>query len=228
MKTLRVVNIEAWDIEACGGTHCSATGEVGFIKITKSERIQDGIDRLEYVAGEAAVKYVERHENILLELTGRLATPIDKVAASVANIQRELEVARKSSKNLSKKLADSMVDKISGLASQVAKDVKLYVSSFEEGLDSEYQLLLGDKISRVYPSLVYIALFEENSRTRLMVFCGQEAQARGAKAGAIAREIAKSIGGSGGGDSRFAQGGADGRPASLPDFNAILLNQIQQ
>ena len=51
-NNVRIVNIEGWDIEACGGTHVRKTGEIGFIKITKADRIQDGVVRLDFVAGE--------------------------------------------------------------------------------------------------------------------------------------------------------------------------------
>jgi len=51
------VHIEDTDVEACCGTHCDYTGEVGRIKILKSLRISDGIVRLYYVAGEKAVSY---------------------------------------------------------------------------------------------------------------------------------------------------------------------------
>ena len=61
-NSVRIVNINNWDIEACGGTHVRKTGDIGFIKIMKSERIQDGIIRLEFVAGEAALKYLQRQE----------------------------------------------------------------------------------------------------------------------------------------------------------------------
>ena len=53
-KTVRVQDIETWDVEACAGTHVSSTGELGLIKIIKNERVQDGVERLEYVA---AVSY---------------------------------------------------------------------------------------------------------------------------------------------------------------------------
>lgn len=55
---VRVVEIEGWDAEACGGTHCANTAEVGFIKIVKVERIQDGVVRLTYSAGPAALRHV--------------------------------------------------------------------------------------------------------------------------------------------------------------------------
>ncbi|HZI70382.1 MAG TPA: alanine--tRNA ligase, partial [Nitrososphaeraceae archaeon] len=50
-NSVRIVNINNWDIEACGGTHVRNTGDIGIIKIIKSERIQDGIIRLEFAAG---------------------------------------------------------------------------------------------------------------------------------------------------------------------------------
>ncbi|MEM0482644.1 MAG: alanine--tRNA ligase [Nitrososphaerota archaeon] len=66
---VRVVEIEGWDAEACGGTHCANTAEVGFIKILKVERIQDGVVRLVYSAGPAAHRYVTES---IRELENRL------------------------------------------------------------------------------------------------------------------------------------------------------------
>ncbi len=56
-KVLRILNISDWDIEACGGTHVHHTGDVGPIKILNSERIQDGIVRINFVAGMRAVEH---------------------------------------------------------------------------------------------------------------------------------------------------------------------------
>jgi alanyl-tRNA synthetase len=55
-NSLRVVNIEGVDTEACCGTHCDNTAEVGWIRIVKSQRISDGIVRLNYVAQERAIQ----------------------------------------------------------------------------------------------------------------------------------------------------------------------------
>lgn len=54
--TLRVVNIEGTDVEACCGTHCDNTSEVGLIRILKTNRISDGILRLYFVAGERSLE----------------------------------------------------------------------------------------------------------------------------------------------------------------------------
>ena len=62
-NSVRIVNINNWDIEACGGTHVRNTGDIGIIKIIKSERIQDGIIRLEFAPGEAPLNYIQKQES---------------------------------------------------------------------------------------------------------------------------------------------------------------------
>ena len=70
-KDIRVVEIPEWDVEACGGTHLDSTGEVGEVKLLKSSKLQDGIVRLEYVAGKAA-SAVEKQEGAELAKIAKL------------------------------------------------------------------------------------------------------------------------------------------------------------
>lgn len=67
-NTLRVVNIEDTDVEACCGTHCDNTSEVGLIKLLKTNRISDGILRLYFVAGERSLKCLTAQTSVLNEL----------------------------------------------------------------------------------------------------------------------------------------------------------------
>lgn len=70
---LRVVNIEGVDVEACCGTHCDNTSEIGWIKLLKTIRISDGIVRLYFVAGEKCIpKLNYEHDTLtsLMELWG--------------------------------------------------------------------------------------------------------------------------------------------------------------
>ena len=67
-NSLRVVNIEGVDTEACCGTHCDSTAEVGWIKIIKSQRISDGIVRLYYVAQERAIEIMNGEFDIMNSL----------------------------------------------------------------------------------------------------------------------------------------------------------------
>ena len=67
-NNLRVVNIEGTDTEACCGTHCDNTAEVGWIRLLKSHRISDGIVRLIYVAGDRTITRLNEEDNILHHL----------------------------------------------------------------------------------------------------------------------------------------------------------------
>ncbi|HMK47078.1 MAG TPA: alanine--tRNA ligase [Methanocella sp.] len=68
-KVLRIIVIDGYDVEACGGIHIDNTSKVGFIKLLSSERIQDGVVRLEFKALENAVREVQGHETILREIS---------------------------------------------------------------------------------------------------------------------------------------------------------------
>jgi len=65
---LRVVDIEGVDTEACCGTHCDSTAEVGWIKLQKTQRISDGIVRLYYVAYERAIEKMNEEQDIMNNL----------------------------------------------------------------------------------------------------------------------------------------------------------------
>jgi len=65
---LRIVNIDGVDVEACCGTHCDNTGEIGFIKLLKSQRISDGVVRLTFVAGDRAYEELNVKNQILNKL----------------------------------------------------------------------------------------------------------------------------------------------------------------
>jgi len=67
-NSLRVVNIEGIDTEACCGTHSDNTSEVGWVRILRSSRISDGIVRLEYVAKERAIEVLNNEAGILNDL----------------------------------------------------------------------------------------------------------------------------------------------------------------
>lgn len=67
-SSVRCVSIEGIDNEACCGTHFSTTASVGMIKIQKTNRISDGVVRIQFVAGEAALKYDDVEQEILESL----------------------------------------------------------------------------------------------------------------------------------------------------------------
>ncbi|MGC8599978.1 MAG: alanine--tRNA ligase [Nitrososphaeria archaeon] len=105
-NTLRILKIGDYDVEACGGTHCDWTGEIGLIKITNVDRIQDGVDRIEFVAGEAAVRYVQTMYSAFQNLKKTLNAPdLNSVQNSVSEKIKETEDLKNRYEELLRKYA---------------------------------------------------------------------------------------------------------------------------
>lgn len=85
-KLLRIVDISGVDVEACGGTHLNNTGEIGKLKILRSSKISDGIVRIEYVAGNAAVKEESREDSLLIEAAEILGVGRKGVAIKASEV----------------------------------------------------------------------------------------------------------------------------------------------
>ncbi len=88
---IRVVNIKDWDVEACGGMHLSNTTEVGLIKITGSKRIQDGVVRLEFVAGKAAERYMKtpQADEEIRRIAEVFSVSVEQLPKTVERFQKE-------------------------------------------------------------------------------------------------------------------------------------------
>ncbi len=132
-KTLRIVEIEDTDVEACGGTHVKRTGEVGLIKVTGRKSIADGIERIEYKAGEIAVDYIQDMEKKLKEVAEELNSPVAEA----------VEALKKFKKRYKEKEKD--VEKIIKLVSELIKGYEVVVI---EGIDIDIVSRLTNRRER--------------------------------------------------------------------------------
>jgi len=126
-KFIRVVDIKDFDVEACGGTHNSSTRDVGLIKILRQKRIQDGILRLEYVAGNAALKSIEKKEKILDASAKVFSVQIEDLPKTCERFFSEWKQLRKENKELRDNLKDMLKENLKeknkyGLESAVEVD----------------------------------------------------------------------------------------------------------
>ncbi|MDG6900736.1 MAG: alanine--tRNA ligase [Nitrososphaerota archaeon] len=222
-KLVRVVNIGGWDIEACGGTHSRTTGEVGLIKIVKAERVQDGVERLEFVAGEAAVEYMHRMDSELRELTDVLGTQRENLPRVARGVLAELETARAREKSLGQTIVEMSSAGIGNQAKSLS-GAKLYVSK-NPPMGEDQIIAQGQKSVAAEPSLVYVALFPSGRSARIVCFVGPDAVRAGYSASEIVKKIAPALGGSGGGSPAFAQGG--GPQAEKIDEAASLAEKLE-
>ncbi|HXY56508.1 MAG TPA: DHHA1 domain-containing protein, partial [Nitrososphaerales archaeon] len=204
-KLVRVVNIGGWDIEACGGTHTKSTGEVGLIKITKAERVQDGVERLEFVAGEAAIEYMHRMDSELQELSNVLSTQRENLPRVTRTLLADLEAARAREKALGQAMVEMQAAGIGSAAKSLA-GAKLYVVK-NPPMGEEQIIAQGQKSVTSDPSLIYVGLFPAGKSARIVCFVGSAAKNSGYSAADIVKKLAPVLGGSGGGSPAFAQGG---------------------
>jgi len=204
-KLVRVVDIGGWDIEACGGTHSRTTGEVGLIKITKAERVQDGVERLEFVAGEAAIEYMHKMDSELQELSTVLGTQRENLPKVAGTLLDELEASRAREKSLGLKIVEMSSAGI-GSSAKSLRGARLYVAK-NPPMGEEQIIAQGQKSVSSEPSLIYLALFPAGKSARMVCFVGASAKQSGYSASDIVRKLAPVLGGSGGGSPVFAQGG---------------------
>ncbi len=92
---LRVIQIPGHDAEACGGTHCDRTGEVGQIRILRASRIQDGVVRLELVAGLKSLEKAWKDEDLLEEASSELKTTPSGLRKAVEKLKKRAKQAEK-------------------------------------------------------------------------------------------------------------------------------------
>jgi alanyl-tRNA synthetase len=204
-SNVRIVNINGWDIEACGGTHVKTTGEIGLVKIVKSERIQDGVVRLEFVAGEAAVSYMQQLDSQLASIAQTLGSSREKVIQSFDKAMQDAEAAKKKLRAMLRVVSGPIAKSISEQAKRLDSGIHLY-TIYDEELDDDYHIAIGEKAIELDKHLVYLALVSKGQGIRVIVFAG-EAACKKVKASAIAKQVSGKLGGSGGGDNRFGQGG---------------------
>ncbi|MCC6013074.1 MAG: alanine--tRNA ligase [Candidatus Verstraetearchaeota archaeon] len=198
-QKIRIVEIDNWDIEACGGTHCSNTGEIGLIKIIRTERIQDGVERLEFIAGEQAIKYIQSQEDLLNDLSKILNTPIEHLKKTTINLVEELSKLRKSIESLREKIAELLYLNIKP---EFINEFQLYYGVFD--ISYEELLKLASHIVKRNNMSIVILISKLDGTVISMI--GSEVMKKEISAGKIVSNFVSIFGGKGGGKQDLGQG----------------------
>ena len=203
-RELRVIKIGDWDVEACGGTHCTRTGQIGTIKILRTERIQDGVERIIFAAGTQALRAFQEQEEILRGISTIIEAPVEKVAQYAQNLVEEKAKLAKRLEELSGQWADQEAKRLLTASKQVGH-VRLCQGKYTSGEESDL-ISLNNKIVEQDPSTVTVLLLVKDS-VRIFVGAGKQAIAQGVHAGKLAGKLASKVGGGGGGKEYFGQAG---------------------
>lgn len=190
-RMLRIVEIPGIEVEACGGTHIDNTAELGFIKIIGTERVQDGVERIKFSAGEKSIEYVQQQEKLLREASDILAVEPSLLPKTVKRFFEEWKQLRKQIEKLQRGIIKNEIEQ------EVYKGVKFIVqdemtaSALKEITKKPKTFAISGNRLPSGNAVVTIARSSD-----ITIDCAY-----------IAKEIGKSLGGSGGGKPEVAQAG---------------------
>ncbi|RJX43316.1 alanine--tRNA ligase [Halonotius aquaticus] len=193
------------DVQACGGTHVSRTGEIGAIKILSTEPVQDGIERITFAAGEAAIEATQATEDSLYDAADVLDVNPEDVPDTAERFFTEWKQRGKELDRLKDELAEVR-------ATAGAEEVEIDGQSVVvQRLDSDIDELRATANALVEEGSVAVLGSGAGGSAQFVVGVPDDA---GINAGEVVSELAGRVGGGGGGPPDFAQGGG-------PDVDAL-------
>jgi alanyl-tRNA synthetase len=212
-ERVRVVQVDGYSKELCGGTHVAATGEIGAFRITDESSIGAGLRRIDAVTGEAAEELISTRLEALHETAALLGVPEEQVPARVEALTARLRDAEKAAREPGA-AAGPKLDAAAALAeAQQAGASKVIVKHYPEA-DAAALRQWADDLRAITGRFVAVAAGESGGPA-LLVAASRDLAGEGFDSAAIIRQVGPMIGGGGGGRPELAQAG--GRDASRID-----------
>ncbi|HKW88608.1 MAG TPA: alanine--tRNA ligase, partial [Candidatus Acidoferrales bacterium] len=190
--------------ELCGGTHVGRTGEIGVFKIGLEQSVAAGVRRIEALTGDAALTQYQQALGTLRQLAAMLNTGEDRVAEAIEKLTQTVKQLEKQLDGLKRKTAVSMADGLLDEARMV-KDVKVLAARVP-GMDREALRQMADGLRQKMGSGVVILATAEDGKVALIAAVTKDLTKR-LHAGKMVQELAKLVGGSGGGRPDLAEAG---------------------
>ena len=204
---VRVVSVGDWARELCGGTHVSASGQLGLIKLLSESSVGAGVRRVEALVGVDAYKYLAREHLLLSSLTeivkGARAEELPERISDLLNKIKEIE------KELATVRSAQAMSQVGSLAEKavVVNGISVIATALGDGIAADdLRKIATDLKSRSANSVVALVSVVEGKAV-LVAAVSDGAKSAGVKAGALVKIGSTILGGGGGGKDDFAQGG---------------------
>ncbi|MCI0639648.1 MAG: alanine--tRNA ligase, partial [Gemmataceae bacterium] len=201
-------------VEFCGGTHLAHTGQAGFFKIVSQELVSKGVRRVTAVAGKEAVAAVQKLASVVGDLTERFRCQPDDLSKRIESLQEEI---KKLQQQLKKGAASDLAgagDKLLAGAAQV-NGAAVVIGEMPAGTEEQLRNQI-DRIKLKAKSAVVVVGWTDEDKVGLIAAVTDDLVQKGLHAGKLVGQIAKVVGGGGGGRPNMAQaGGKD--PAKLAE-----------
>jgi alanyl-tRNA synthetase len=208
--------------ELCGGTHVSRSGDIGVFKIVSEQSAAAGVRRIEAISGERALAEYQQSLETLRKIAALVKSSPDEVLAAVERQAQAVKQLEKELEGQRRKTAVSMVDTLFESARKV-KDVNV-LASVVSGVDRDGMRQLVDSLRQKLGSGVVILGAADDGKVALITGVTKDLTSR-VQAGKIVQELARKVGGSGGGRPDIAEAGGKDTSAlesTLSDAYSLL------
>ncbi len=203
--SIRILKIADHDIQACGGTHHDELGQIGSIRIVRSSAVQDGVERLHIVAGEAALAYARAQDELVRESSEVFGVHGDDLPKAAARFFKEWKEQRKLIEHLESEIVRLRTSG-GGDASKDVDGVRVVVMEIDGDLKSMTTMLKELTLDGSQPTLAVLGSKDGGGKLMIGVTENTIASER-YNAVELLRSISTHIRGGGGGRPTFAQGG---------------------
>ena len=203
---VRVIDFPGVSMELCGGTHVNNTAEIGVFKIVSEGGVAAGVRRIEAVAGQALLDYLNVRDKVVRELSDRFKVKPEEIGDRITNLQNELKASTKQLEALKQELALAKSDQLLSQAELVG-EFKILVANMGE-VDPESLKTAAERLQqKLGEGAVVLASTPEPDKVSIVAAFSKGVNAKGLQAGKFIGGIAKICGGGGGGRPNLAQAG---------------------
>lgn len=205
-------------VEFCGGTHLLHTGQAGFFKIVSQEAVGKGVRRVTAVTGREAVATVQKLASVVEELTGRFRCQPEDLPTRIAGLDDEIKKLQQQLKKGAGSDLQTAADKLFGSAAEVG-EARVIVGEMPAGPEEQMRQQV-DRLKQKAKSAVVVVGWAEDGKVSLIASVTDDLVKKGLHAGKLIGQVAKVVGGGGGGKPNMAQAGGK-EPAKLAEALAL-------
>jgi alanyl-tRNA synthetase len=219
--SVRVVSIPGFSRELCGGTHVGRTGDIGLFKVIYEGSIAAGVRRIEAITGEGALEKFQDATAQLAKAGELLHTSDTGVLEHVEKLLEQRKILERDLDQLKTKMAH---DQAATAKSRPVKNANIVTKQFE-GLDSKQLRVIADSLRNRWPSAVIVIASVNDSTVSIVSAVSKDLTSK-VHAGKLVGEVAKAVGGKGGGRPDMAEG-AGKDPRSLPSALETVYQKVE-
>ena len=221
---VRVIGMDNFSTELCGGTHVAQIGQIGLFKITMESGVAAGIRRIEAVTGKAAVDYIQQREAQLLEIAQTLKINPQEVTQKIVQVLENVRQTEKELARLKSQLANAQGDDLMSHTQEI-DDIKILAAKLDNA-DSRILRETLDQLKDKLKSCVVVLGSTTDDKVALIAGVTPDLTQH-IKAGELVNFVAQQVGGKGGGRADMAQAGGS-QPSQLSAALASVYDWVKE